>query len=353
MSVGYTGIQWNRQKRWYDLTLVATILLALGSYITVSLIVRPQISAESLIIRGTALTAFTLLHVILCIGPLARLDRRFLPLLFNRRHLGVTMFLLASVHAGFSIFQFHAFAGVNPLVSLFTAYKTDYNPLLSRSGNIAHFPFEPLGAAALVILFLMAATSHDFWLRNLGASAWKTLHILVLVAYALLVGHVTYGVLQSESSFVYPLLLGVGVVSVFGLHAAAASHERRTDRVETSAETAGYVRVCRVGELREDHGRVAHVKGERVGLYLTEGRVYALSNVCRHQGGPLGEGRIIDGCVTCPWHGWQYRPGDGCSPPPFEERVETYRVRVESGEVFVHPDADAPGKRQEGAAAQE
>jgi len=40
-----------------------------------------------------------LLHIILSIGPLCRLDSRFLPLLYNRRHLGVTMFLLShTVH---------------------------------------------------------------------------------------------------------------------------------------------------------------------------------------------------------------------------------------------------------------
>ena len=65
---------------------------------------------------GTA--ALLLLHVILCIGPLCRLDRRFLPLLYNRRHLGVTMFLLALAHGTFSIFQFHALGNLNPLVSL-------------------------------------------------------------------------------------------------------------------------------------------------------------------------------------------------------------------------------------------
>jgi nitrite reductase/ring-hydroxylating ferredoxin subunit len=29
------------------------------------------------------------------------------------------------------------------------------------------------------------------------------------------------------------------------------------------------------------------------------------------QNGPLGEGRIVDGCITCPWHGYQYRPDTG------------------------------------------
>ncbi|MCA9695848.1 MAG: hypothetical protein KC636_40095, partial [Myxococcales bacterium] len=45
----------------------------------------------------------------------------------------------------------------------------------------------------------------------------------------------------------------------------------------------------------------------------------------------------IDGCVTCPWHGWQYRPEDGASPPPFKEVVHTYPVRVVGGVVSVRP----------------
>lgn len=350
MSVDYTGVQWNRQKRWYDGALAGVLLLGIGSFVAISLVVRPQITAETLIIRSTALSAFVLLHVILCIGPLARLDRRFLPLLFNRRHLGVTMFVLALTHASMSIFQFHVLGNVNPLVSVFTAYRVEYNPFLPQTGNIANFPFEPFGVAALSILFLMAATSHDFWLKNLGAGCWKTLHVLVLVAYGLLVIHVAYGVLQSETSPVYTVLLGVGVASVLGLHTAAAFRERRGDRAGPEAGAGGLVRACAVGELEEDRGKVVRVEGRRLALFLTGGRVYALTNVCRHQGGPLGEGRIVDGCVTCPWHGWQYRPSDGCSPPPFEEKVETYTVRVTEGAVWVDPRPHPPGTPQPGAA---
>ena len=63
--------------------------------------------------------------------------------------------------------------------------------------------------------------------------------------------------------------------------------------------------------------------------------------------GPLGEGRIIDGCVTCPWHGYQYRPEDGCSPPPFKEKVTTYRLKVVDGYIYINPEAHPPGTRVE------
>ena len=44
-----------------------------------------------------------MLTIILSIGPLARLDRRFLPLLYNRRHFGVLTFFVALLHASFMI----------------------------------------------------------------------------------------------------------------------------------------------------------------------------------------------------------------------------------------------------------
>lgn len=352
MPVGYTGIQWNRQKRIYDLSLIGILLLGLSAFVVASLIVRPQITAETLIIRGTAVSAFVLLHVILCIGPLARIDRRFLPLLFNRRHLGVTVFLLAMVHAGISIFQFHAFSDANPLVSVLTAYKRDYAIGAAPGPNLPHFPFEPFGLFALGVLFLMAATSHDFWLRNLGPSLWKALHLLVLAAYGALVLHVAYGALQAERHPLYVVLLGAGVASVVGLHLVSALREAASDRHRAAAERDGLLRACSVDDLEPGRGRAVRLGPGRVAVFLHEGRVWATSNVCRHQGGPLGEGRIIDGCITCPWHGWQYRPQDGCSPPPFEEKVETYAVRVIDGEVWIDPQPGPPGTPREGAAVE-
>jgi DMSO/TMAO reductase YedYZ heme-binding membrane subunit len=340
MSAAYTSIAWNRQKRVYDLTLGSLVLLALGAFVGVTAAVNPNVTAETLILRGTAVAALLLLHVILCIGPLARLDRRFLPLLYNRRHLGVTMFLLALVHAVFAIIQFHALGDANPLVSVFSAYQRDYRWLDAGRINLPHFPFEPLGALALVILFVMAATSHDFWLKNLGASFWKTLHRFVYAAYGLVLGHVALGAMQSERSPVYPLLVGLGFTLVSGLHLAAGRKEIRFDRQRRESERDGFVAAGKVATLREGRARLALVNGARVAIWLHQGNVFATSNVCRHQGGPVGEGKIVDGCITCPWHGWNYRPEDGCSPPPFEEVIETHEVRIVDGTILVRAQAN-------------
>ena len=83
--------------------------------------------------------------------------------------------------------------------------------------------------------------------------------------------------------------------------------------------------------------------GERIAVFREGAKIYAVANACRHQGGPLGEGRILDGCIVCPWHGFQYRPEDGCSPPPFTEKIPTYRTRITGGRVFVEPVPQPPG----------
>ena len=330
MSVSYQAVGWNRTKRIYDGILAAGLLVYLGLFVGIGAVVHPNATAETLLIRGLGTAALLLLHVILCIGPLCRLDRRFLPLLYNRRHLGVTMFVLGLAHGAFSLIQFHALGNLNPLVSLFVSN--------TRYGSLADFPFQSLGFFALLILFLMAATSHDFWLHNLTAPVWKRLHMLVYVAYGLLIAHVTLGALQSETSPLLAALLGIGLTVVTSLHLAAASVERTKDR---------YVAACNIADIPEKRACIVSCGGERVAVFKYDGKISAISNVCQHQNGPLGEGKIIDGCITCPWHGYQYLPETGASPPPFTEKVATYRTRIDGNQVFVDPKPLPPGTRVE------
>ena len=344
MSHAYRAVGWTRHKRIYDLVLAGGVVLYLALFVAAGMALDANATVETQLIRAFGTCALLLLHVILAIGPLARIDHRFLPLLYNRRHLGVTMFTLALGHAAFGTVQFHALGNVHPLVSVLVS-----NP---RYGSVAQFPFEALGLLALVILFAMAATSHDFWLANLTAPVWKSLHMLVYVAYALLVMHVVLGVLQAERHPALAALLGFGLATIVTLHIVAGQRERRLDR-EVSATAAaagdGFVEVCRVGDIKEKRARIVTLDGERVAVFRYDGKVSAISNVCQHQNGPLGEGKIIDGCVTCPWHGYQYLPESGASPPPFTERVPTFRVRVEGDRVLVDPRPNPAGTRVEPA----
>lgn len=331
MSVAYRAVGWNAHKRRYDAWLlggVATLLMLLtggGS------LLQPAATIETLLIRALAVTALVLLHVVLSIGPLCRLDRRLLPLLYNRRHLGVTMCLVALAHGVFAVVQFHAGGTRHPLVSLLTSGSWT---------SAADVPFELFGLGALVVLVVMAATSHDFWLHTLTAPVWKALHMSVYAAYALIVAHVAFGALQSARSPVLAAGLGAGVVWITGLHLAAARRERAVDR---EASDAAWVDVCAVSDVPDARAFVACLAGERVAVFRHGDRLSAVSNVCQHQNGPLGEGRIVNGCIVCPWHGYEYRPDTGASPPPFTEKVPTFSIRVAAGRVLVAPRPHAPG----------
>src|SRR5215831_20735306 len=154
MSIEYRAVQWNRQKRIYDFVLAADVGLFLISFGVLTKIRFPYVTDEIMLMRAFGTGAFVLLHIILCIGPLCRLNPKFLPLLYNRRHAGVTMFLLGLVHAGLVVATYHAGSDTNPILSIFVS-----SPI---NGSASGVPFQPFGFFALAILFLMAATSHDF-----------------------------------------------------------------------------------------------------------------------------------------------------------------------------------------------
>ncbi len=349
MSVGYVPVQWNRHKRAYDAVLAGGVVAMLAAFFTAGKLLftgEHAISDEILAIRALGFCAFVLLHAALSIGPLARLEPRFLPLLYNRRHLGVTTFLVALAHGALTIGYYHGFGVIGPLRSLLTS-NTQWD-------TIRGFPFQLLGAGALLVLFLLAATSHDFWNRNLGPRLWKSIHMLLYPAYALVILHVTLGALQTPRGAWLAIAVGAGAAWVCGLHLVCGWRERARDRARRAApqradaQTAeGWIDVADAGELMDGRGKAVSIPGgERVALFRTGDDVFALSNVCAHQGGPLGEGRIRDGCVTCPWHGWQYRPQDGCAPPPFTERVPVYPVRVVDGRVRVLLRTAGPTRRR-------
>jgi DMSO/TMAO reductase YedYZ heme-binding membrane subunit len=161
MSVGFRAVQWNRAKLIYDGILLVAVALYIAVFVLVGWRIHPPKDlpeAIDLYIRAFGSCAFVMLSVILSIGPLARLSPRFLPWLYNRRHFGVLTFFVALLHVCLMIAWYVAQDKLPSLGIELTAWA-DY-------GKFIGFPFKVLGIAALLVLFLMAATSHDFWHRG-------------------------------------------------------------------------------------------------------------------------------------------------------------------------------------------
>ncbi len=135
--------------------------------------------------------------------------------------------------------------------------------------------------------------------------------MLVYVAYGLVVAHVALGSLQASR---VPSPLAPRCSERDGLRAAhrgGVAGARRSTTPSGPAGGDGWVDVCAVDEIPRLRARMATVGGERIAVFRYDGKVSCVSNVCRHQNGPLGEGKIVDGCITCPWHGYQYLPDNG------------------------------------------
>lgn len=335
MSVKYIPVQWTPNKWTYDAILIVSAALYLWVFIEwtpAALDHEKAITGNIHNARAFGSCAFLMLTVILCIGPLARLNTAFLPLLYNRRHFGVLTLFVALTHVAYILDWYYAFAPTSKLEGLLIS-NTSYDRFLG-------FPHELLGVFALLVLMALAFTSHDFWLKFLKPRLWKRLHILIYPAYAAVIGHVALGALQDQTN---DWLAGVVLVcggALAALHLAAAL----TGRPRTGTPGANWVPVCEASEIRDGFARVVRLaSGARVAVFRQGDSLSAISNACAHQNGPLGEGRIIDGCVTCPWHGFQYRVADGCSPAPFTEKIPTYNIRLNGQTVEVDPIPNPPG----------
>ena len=84
-------------------------------------------------------------------------------------------------------------------------------------------------------------------------------------------------------------------------------------------------------------GRMVYVDvdGLPIALANVGGTIYAFSDSCRHEGGPLSAGALIDDTVTCPWHGIEFDILTGRSLSSPRLRVRRYPVVVEDGQVKV------------------
>jgi nitrite reductase/ring-hydroxylating ferredoxin subunit len=336
MSVGFKAVQWNRKKLVYDGILLAGVALFITAFMTIGALRNPPADTPAWInlrIKAFGTCAFVMLTIVLMIGPLARLDPRFLALLYNRRHFGVLTFLVALVHAWSVVDWFAVQGAMGDLIGEMTG-SPNY-------GKFIGFPIKALGLTGLTILFLLAATSHDFWLAFLTPRVWKALHMALYLAYGVLVMHVALGVMQEDRRVFIPVLLGGSFAAVTLLHIAAAWREW-----DMRATSPGWIVVGPPESIPDKCARIVVAPdGERIAVFRDGSQIGALTNLCAHQNGPLGEGRIIDGCVTCPWHGYQYRLEDGCAPPPFTEKLVTYRVRLERGVIEVDPTPLPPGTK--------
>lgn len=94
-------------------------------------------------------------------------------------------------------------------------------------------------------------------------------------------------------------------------------------------------RVADVSEL-EPHGQFSKwIDGHDLLVYRFEGQVKAISNICRHFGGPIGYHKMKDGVFTCLWHCFQFSAKDGSCLTNPKLGSREYKVLVKDGGIWV------------------
>jgi nitrite reductase/ring-hydroxylating ferredoxin subunit/uncharacterized membrane protein len=135
-------------------------------------------------------------------------------------------------------------------------------------------------------------------------------------------------------------LAGTGVLGASGYLGGHLSYAEGIGVDQTAFEEPPeeWTAAMRDAELPEGESRYAEVGGVGVLVARHRGAVYALSNRCVHRGGPLDEGELHDGCVTCPWHASVFRLEDGSvvrGPAAYPQ--PRWDTRVRDGVIEISP----------------
>src|SRR5262249_55279376 len=96
-----------------------------------------------------------------------------------------------------------------------------------------------------------------------------------------------------------------------------------------------YIPVAAASLVPADRGLTVRVGEREIALFNVDGAIYALDAQCPHRGGPLGEGTMKDGHITCPLHGWEFDLKTGACLDNPERPVACFATRVVDGQVQI------------------
>jgi phenylpropionate dioxygenase-like ring-hydroxylating dioxygenase large terminal subunit len=95
------------------------------------------------------------------------------------------------------------------------------------------------------------------------------------------------------------------------------------------------------------------ILGKELVLYRTsDGRIQAMNNACIHRGAALAQGKVVQDCIVCPYHGWHYQPDGSCVKIPSQSptaiipkaaKITSYPVQEKYGWIWLYLGDEQPG----------
>ncbi|MHB8483951.1 MAG: Rieske (2Fe-2S) protein [Nitrospiria bacterium] len=96
-----------------------------------------------------------------------------------------------------------------------------------------------------------------------------------------------------------------------------------------------FIKVLKTLDLRPDGKKIVEINGLEIALFNIQDQIYAISNICPHNGGSLGEGMLFGQTLLCPLHFWKFNIATGKSSNQPAYRVETYPVKLEKEWIYL------------------
>lgn len=98
-----------------------------------------------------------------------------------------------------------------------------------------------------------------------------------------------------------------------------------------------FIKVAKVSDLAPGEKILVEYEDDDVGLFNLDGQIYAISDVCTHDGGPLVEGHVDGDCIVCPRHGARFNLKTGEQTMPAFSPVPLYQVKIEKDDILIAP----------------
>ena len=101
-----------------------------------------------------------------------------------------------------------------------------------------------------------------------------------------------------------------------------------------------FVPICKVSDIHPGEGKMVRpaagrLRNKPMAIFEERGTFYALNYICPHSGGPISEGTIENGIVTCPWHAWSFHAATGLPGGTGGHPTVAYEVKVEGDDILV------------------
>jgi nitrite reductase (NADH) small subunit len=101
-----------------------------------------------------------------------------------------------------------------------------------------------------------------------------------------------------------------------------------------------WIEIAKMDDIPRQGARVVELAHDdavnRIALFRTvSDDIFAVRDKCPHRGGPLSEGIVHGGQVTCPLHSWKIDLATGEAVLPDKGCARTYATKVEGGQVYL------------------